>query len=120
MSQTKMLSVQTASLATDATVATIIRTEGHTTWAEIPTFAVGVITATGQVYCAVANTTTAGAFRRVVDDKTANGDFWTTTSSIGNFYVKLPNRGWDYTRLELNNTASVTFNPVLHVVGEGG
>jgi hypothetical protein len=117
--QHHVLQVKTATISTGSSVmSTALKTGGFPTWAEIPTFAVGITTATAQVYCQVSDTSTTSTFRRVVDDKTANADFWVTTSTIGNFQVKLPNTGWQWTRLEVSNAATATLSPVFRVVGD--
>lgn len=111
--------VSTVTVATDALEATAVRTGGKETWVEIPTFAAGVITATGQIYCQVSETSTTSTFRRVwAEDGNKGLGEWVTTSSTGNYFVKLPNQGFKWTILEYSNTATAANSPVFYVFNE--
>lgn len=87
---------------------------------EMQTFAVGLITATANIYCQVANADT-DTFRRVQDMgvySAASGIYdWETPSGVGNFNaVCRPALGFNYLKIESSKTATAAITCYVHVV----
>jgi hypothetical protein len=113
-------SVIDASIATGATSSSALFVGGYNHVAiEIPTFSVGVATATANVYVQVAQTST-GTFRRVKDmgvysASSGIGD-WEVPSSIGNYMVVCdPAAKFNYMKVELSNVATAVVSCRVHV-----
>lgn len=109
--------------ATIATAATSSDAIDITSWDfvafEIPTFAVGVITATANVYAQVCDTAS-GTFRRVQDLGVYSGGSgildWEVPSTTGNRTVICrPASRFNFVKIELSNTATAQVSCVVHV-----
>lgn len=108
-------------IAIDAKISSAVPIKGANKIAiELPTFAIGLITATANVYALVCDTA-AGTFRRVVANGVYSGgsgylDF-ELPSSAGNRIVDVPwATGFGYLKIETSNTATAAYTAYVHVM----
>ena len=111
--------IQTATIATDGSITTAIHIGGaNRVSIECPTFSVGVITATANIFVHVANTSD-GTFRILRDMGTysANSGLqqWELPSSTGNCNVLCrPAVGYNYMKIQQSNTSTANAEYVVH------
>lgn len=112
--------VKPANITTGNTASDAIYIQGANRIAiEIPTFSVGVTTATANVYVQGAQTSSA-TFRRIQIDgvySAASGIYdWETPSSIGNkMVICMPAPGFEYIKIELSNAATAIVSCNVHM-----
>ena len=106
---------------TGSTFSTVITLPGgYNFWAfGIQTFAVGLGTATANVYIQVSNSAATAGFRRVklMGQYSAGSGIqdFEVPSSTGNYIVVAPAiLGWNYVRLELSTIATNLINAEIH------
>jgi hypothetical protein len=113
--------IEVATMATDATLSRAIPIDGvNRIMFEIPTFAIGLITATANIFVQVCDNAT-GTFRRLKDmgvySASSGLQDWETPSSIGNYTVLCrPAAGVSYLKIESSKTATAAFYPVVHKI----
>lgn len=86
---------------------------------EVPTFAVGLITATANVYVKGCATLT-GTYRRLATDGVYSAGAgladWEAPSSIGNkLYFCQPAACVSFIKVEVSNTATAAYSPIIHL-----
>lgn len=110
----------TTEIATDAVASAAIPMQGINSAAfEIETFAVGLITATANIYVQVCDTSD-GTFRRLQTMGVYSGASgiadWEVPSSTGARYYQLPPEAVDYNyiKCEVSNTATASIDLRVH------
>jgi len=85
---------------------------------ELPTCDLGLTTATCNVYCKVAQTAT-GTFRKLAVDGVYSGVSgiynWEVPSTIGNQFIQVPVKGYNYAVIELSQEATAPLYVKAHV-----
>jgi len=107
-----------ATLTTGTTLSTALQCEGYQrATLEVPTFAVGVVTATCNVYLQGSDTKT-GTYRRIREMGVYSGisglGEWETPSSAGNFMVAAPIKGIKWAKVEFSKTTTLPVGTKLH------
>lgn len=87
---------------------------------ELPTFAIGLITATANVFVQVCETID-GTFRRLKDmgvySASSGLQDWEMPSTVGGFTVLCrPLAGFNYMKIESSQTATAAYAPTVHKI----
>lgn len=111
--------IKTATIGTDGSVTTAIGINGfNKIGIEIPTAAVGIITATCNIKVQVAQQST-DTFRPLYAQGVYSAGSgileWEIPSNIGNLITEAPVNGWNFMKIQVSNTATANFQTVVHM-----